>query len=820
VFLASPGDLDVERRAAKEIVDELNATWCEYLGYHVELIGWEDTVAVFGRAQAVINLDVERCELFIGLLWKRWGTPPSKGGPYSSGFEEEFRISTRRRRDIGKPEISVFFKNVSPDQLRDPGPELQKVLAFKKELSDDNTVLYQTFGDAAEYSRKIVRCISQYIQRLLELERSQQADETRALPEGEQKDQSRLANQAVPTSPSEEAQPDLAAQFLRGLLDKGFVDKSEAATPLDVARFRLIGSSLGKHGNDDRYLGVHDANLLFAHRDDISLSILEMANLLETGCEHTKSQNVPTWHWYNVLGGTTRQTMALYTIAGADGKRAGILAAMKMIREPIYTANGFKRDLFTSTWLGKDSSSIVKVAALEYLGECGEDSDLQIVRQELDRKDYQTASAAIEALLRITLRKSRKDAVIALHELQPASLSLRVAEELFSAGVGLSSKTIAIGLSHKSSSVRRISLQILKERNDLTAEMADRMVADSEAAIRLEGLRAIELVRGQVTLARAKELLIKPKSGGFFGNPFASDSAGERCWEEFREERLSSMTDEELQQMAESETVYDRRFYFALAERQFTGKHGSDIRRAVADQYKLEFERLLAEREITSGKSSQSWETFKSLEESVRKQHTAQGLDIICRRGSKEDIKLVRLAMTSGFIGYSKAQVEFLRQHGTWADVSLIIEAIRRRRPGLPLLSIGDDDDRYEVATTAIYSLGRSRTEDILALDAPTKLRERLILSCPDAAFARISTATIRSLLHASPDDERRAAVLKCLKVLPRSRIGALLRDYMSEGEQRYYNVIYWLDFGLSFPRPRVLSIVARLIRDALARST
>jgi hypothetical protein len=42
VFLASPGDLDEERRAAKETVDEINKTWFESLGYHVELMGWED----------------------------------------------------------------------------------------------------------------------------------------------------------------------------------------------------------------------------------------------------------------------------------------------------------------------------------------------------------------------------------------------------------------------------------------------------------------------------------------------------------------------------------------------------------------------------------------------------------------------------------------------------------------------------------------------------------------------------------------------------------------------------------------------------------
>ena len=97
VFLASPGDLTEERQAAKQVIDEVNEEWGEYLGSHVELVGWEDTVARFGRPQAIINGDLERCEVFVGMLWKRWGTPPGGESKYTSGFEEEFSISLDRR---------------------------------------------------------------------------------------------------------------------------------------------------------------------------------------------------------------------------------------------------------------------------------------------------------------------------------------------------------------------------------------------------------------------------------------------------------------------------------------------------------------------------------------------------------------------------------------------------------------------------------------------------------------------------------------------------------------------------------------------------
>jgi hypothetical protein len=58
VFLASPGDLKDERRTANNCVNRVNSQWFNYLGYHIELVGWEDTISGFGRPQAVINRDL------------------------------------------------------------------------------------------------------------------------------------------------------------------------------------------------------------------------------------------------------------------------------------------------------------------------------------------------------------------------------------------------------------------------------------------------------------------------------------------------------------------------------------------------------------------------------------------------------------------------------------------------------------------------------------------------------------------------------------------------------------------------------------------
>src|SRR5436853_1572102 len=127
IFLGSPGDLKEERQAAKNVVDTFNKQWAEYFGIQIELVGWEDTVSRYGRPQETINRDLDRCEVFIGVMWRQWGTPPDTNGSFTSGFEEEFERSVASRKRAGRPEISLYFKSIDADLLKDPGADLRKV---------------------------------------------------------------------------------------------------------------------------------------------------------------------------------------------------------------------------------------------------------------------------------------------------------------------------------------------------------------------------------------------------------------------------------------------------------------------------------------------------------------------------------------------------------------------------------------------------------------------------------------------------------------------------------------------------------------------
>jgi len=260
VFLASPGDLSNERLAAKTVVDEFNKLWANTLGYHVELVGWEDTVSRYGRPQELINQDLDLCELFIGMMWKKWGTPPSLDGQYTSGFEEEFERSIRKRREEGRPEISLLFKQVDPDLLNDPGDELKKVRAFRERIIAQKTILFETFTDVRDLEGKIRSCVTNYVQRLRDEEAKKASGASQVQPEVQPEPKPIESTKTSGETPLSKR----GAQFLRDFIAKTERDpKQEPIEPVEVARFRLLANIIQKSGNDTDPLGVHDANLLF-----------------------------------------------------------------------------------------------------------------------------------------------------------------------------------------------------------------------------------------------------------------------------------------------------------------------------------------------------------------------------------------------------------------------------------------------------------------------------------------------------------------------------------------------------------------------------
>jgi hypothetical protein len=88
-------------------------------------------------------------------MWRRWGQEAADAAPYSSYTEEEFYRALALYEKTGKPTIYVFFKHIDPSLMADPGPQLTKVLAFRKKLEATRQVLYHGVADEAAFVTEI-----------------------------------------------------------------------------------------------------------------------------------------------------------------------------------------------------------------------------------------------------------------------------------------------------------------------------------------------------------------------------------------------------------------------------------------------------------------------------------------------------------------------------------------------------------------------------------------------------------------------------------------------------------------------------------------
>ena len=155
VFIASPNDLPAERQAFRDVCDELNRGFGEGADCRFIPLGWENTLSSVGRrSQAVINQDIDACDVFILAMWRRWGQP-APDSDFDSYTEEEFHRALDRFKKDGMPVIFVFFKYIDPGQIADPGAQLQKVLSFHRELEESRTVIYRKFKDDATFRDEI-----------------------------------------------------------------------------------------------------------------------------------------------------------------------------------------------------------------------------------------------------------------------------------------------------------------------------------------------------------------------------------------------------------------------------------------------------------------------------------------------------------------------------------------------------------------------------------------------------------------------------------------------------------------------------------------
>jgi kumamolisin len=160
IFAASPSELQQERESVADAKDDLREL-ADFAGIALDVVDWHSVMPGAGRPEQVIldQIAPSTWDVFVGILWHRFGTPPQKKGArrvYESGTEEEFQLAWKLWKKHGRPR--VMFYRCTRDLPFDADPkQLARVQKFFAHFKADGAHpgLYRDFDTPGAFDRLI-----------------------------------------------------------------------------------------------------------------------------------------------------------------------------------------------------------------------------------------------------------------------------------------------------------------------------------------------------------------------------------------------------------------------------------------------------------------------------------------------------------------------------------------------------------------------------------------------------------------------------------------------------------------------------------------
>lgn len=157
VFIGAPSDVNPEREIIKKVINNMNNYYQGTEFSKFDLIEVKkDVRSDIGsglEAQEVIDENIGDYDLFIGILWKRFGTPTKT---HESGTQQEFENALKN----GK-KIMFYFSNVQVAPNEIDTEQLKKISNFKNDIKDKG--LYFEYSSLNEFEKLIENNLRQLI---------------------------------------------------------------------------------------------------------------------------------------------------------------------------------------------------------------------------------------------------------------------------------------------------------------------------------------------------------------------------------------------------------------------------------------------------------------------------------------------------------------------------------------------------------------------------------------------------------------------------------------------------------------------------------
>jgi HEAT repeat protein len=782
VFIASPSDLSPEREALREVVNELNAVFAKETDLRIELLGWEDTLPGGGRPQDLINRDVDQANLFVGCLWRRWGTVAGTDG--KTGFEEEFERAVERRQGGGDPEIWLFFKDIADEERQDPGEHLKKVLAFRDAEEKGKRLLFQRFSDTADWRRRIHPLLNRLLLRIL---RHNLAEQQVQAPQSQQVPSSAVsgnAAQSLPTSSPatasivtllRDASTELSAMSLTDFMN------SDAFTNARSVRLLVFSSSLYSEKVQSTEFGAHEANSAYWHRQSLKITGQERLFLIKTALRDL-SLTKPGWYWASRW--TVSMSLWLPWFVTKDGDEGTRIQAIEFATEigfPLHGTTAFK-SIYSAL---EDSSVGVQRAALKFLNKHGPASAVAAIRQMSVRSDERVRAYAEATIVSIKIRfnpdQQLKRILKSRDPVNPGII------EALRARVGdLSVASLERCLDHVDSGLRALAASELQKRECLSIPFALQLVSDDSASVREPAFRALidhqaapspSEIRTQL-MSRRPPLYIS----SFTGEPNA-DSVIAYYFGKASQDKLWYHID-----------LFDENSYLALralCERFFFENRGA-IRADLAEDFKKRAEAAKMRRDQDTLMRSVVSLFGGDPIETERKRLRAAALNGLANHPAEEDVD-VFLRFLSSELSAVDQVVACLRGLAAIGQESCL-PAIK------PLLESSAPSVKAAAARTHLLL---SSDRNVAAADLLTRASEPILWIVVASAVQEKDCnlwRVLRPFLNDGDPDIRRLVSYYATSLFGRTALLKELNVYL-KATPYYYNVVTLFDRALYAPR-------------------
>ncbi len=771
VFVASPSDLSDERKALRDVVERLNKIYGRRTGWQIELWGWEDTLASFSRPQALINKDVENCDLFIGMMWKRWGT---SSGEYSSGFEEEFTIARNRRLSGDRPEIWMLFKRVDEELHDDPGDQLKKNLDFKKKLIESKELLFKEFENVDHFTGLVSDDLSAYL-----LDLYNKALKSVGTSETESPTVKTTKSERVESSSTcNEKNAQLFGVFSK--LTKCLGDGKETEIEYwERIRAHLSTTALFSESHIGEIWGTHEANLVYRKRKEWELSFNELWFLIRTYFGDASSI-IPGWYW--LFGRDISEIEGiLFSLSehdrNASVRKGAVLALAQSNTGP---------PLELMSKLLQDDDQKVVTACLKLLRCCEDINALKLLEPLLSHPTEEVKDLALSAYIDLLyLHDPEQSFVILKDKSKVVTMAYRVSGEKLN--LNISKPLLISAVFEAAPRVREFAAGYLSKVGALTKEISEQILKDPDSLVRKIGFEWLLKNGEEFSLSDISKLFPRPKNSASLASLLRPDVTED----DIVPLALSKKTKEELEDMVDFYSRHGDKAYEALASLHTTymaerlrfdlDDHFESLKNKSIDKLKSQYGEQAP---ILLGRYKPETEQF------IRDTFISSAIKGIAKLDERCDIDIAREYI--GKLKYGMADdscISIIEKYGDSTDIQQLIDVAKK--------TYGSTRER---AVSVAIKLSSNPEKIIREL---VKSQDKII---PEIAADQIPSlereeriALAKELLYSENDNVRLSAARIISKHLGRNNVEEILNEYI-ESPTYYYNVVHSLDRYLYAP--------------------